>query len=313
MRKLRTVANRTFEGLNVRTPAEKLLPELFQVDLNGERRRGKSWQRRRGYSRFLSGEVVPTFVSEYTDDFNRADASDLGADWAGGYYGCVAATQVRVVSNEVRAGLGLGALMGASYTAASFSDDQASQVKVVNIGNASDSTPGCGVRFSSTGGYFMMVNGNNNTVRLYSITDWGDCTLGSSSVLTLDEYTTIGVGGGPIVSAGDTFRVMVNGTTIRGYLNSTLLLQATDVSYGSGDPGLIYSGGALTGSPWRMDNWGGGTSTTGVENVQVTGKPTRLISFERDDDTVKMACVYGDGVNPDNVDEFNTGTPEGLE
>jgi hypothetical protein len=311
-RQVRRILPRSFNGVNVRTPLEKLKPEEFQIDENGDRRRAQSWRQRPGYARFMSGDNVPSFVAEYTDDFNRTDdPTGLGVDWAGGYYGCNAPS-IQIVSNEVRPRTGFGVMAAATYTAQTFANDQASQVEIVNIGSSSDSVPGVIIRATSVGGYYVEINGNNNTLRLRRVNTWGTCSFGSGSYTILDEYTTIGSGSAPILSAGDLLRIQANGTTIRGYINNALVLQATDGSHASGDPGIVYNMGAITGSPWRMDNWGGGTSVLSVENVQVSGKPTRLLSFERSDDTVKVAAIYGDGTNPDNVDAFDTGTPEGL-
>jgi len=298
---------KAFLGLDVRTPREKLRPELFQNDVNGDRRRRRAWRVRNGYSRFMSGNPVPVFTADYSDDFNRGTQTDLGVNWS--YYGCVGPTKIRVVSNEVQSGIGFGTLMGAEYNAGSFAADQASEITVVNVGNAADSTPGVGVRLTSFGGYYMMVDGNNTTLRLYAITDWGDCGYGTAAVVILDTFTTIGNGSYGILAWGSTMRLHVNGSTLRGYVNDTKLLQATSVLHGAGRPGLLYSGGAITSTPWRIDDWGGGVSVLGVENVKAPGKPTRLTSFERSDETMKIACLF-EGAGYDGVEEFNTGAPE---
>ena len=43
MKTSRKVLNRTFKGVNLNRPPEKLSPDEFQLDLNGDRRRTNAW------------------------------------------------------------------------------------------------------------------------------------------------------------------------------------------------------------------------------------------------------------------------------
>ena len=45
----------------------------------------------------------------------------------------------------------------------------------------------------------------------------------------------------------------------------------------------------------------------GSQSINVNGRPTRLVAFERDDDAVKLVTTYAES-----VDEFDTGAPEGV-
>jgi hypothetical protein len=306
----RRLIPRGFEGLNVNTPLEKIQSELFQVDLNGDRRRGKSWRVRSGYARFLAGSSgVSTYSADYSDDFNRANG-DLGADWTD--YGCTTRPP-QIESNQVVATPSLGAVCVSLYTAAGAPpDDQASRIVVEAIGNQYAPPPVVVVRGSASGGYALAINVTNNTLRIWRMTDWGDCTNGSASGVIIGSYTTVGYGGAPIIRAGQELRLHVAGSTLQAFLDDAKLISVIDANIAAGTPGFGFFGGSITTPEWKLDDWEGGLVTETAETVSVNMAPRRMIAFERTDDEMRLVIANGDDVGAHAVDQFDTGVPEGI-
>ena len=117
------------------------------------------------------------------------------------------------------------ALNSAYWSASTFGDNQFAQASLPDSSGTSYG-PGIAVRLSSTKGYFLWYGNSPNTVslrKMSSSTSW--TTLKQSGPLTISPST-------------DVWRIQVVGSTISGYQNGNLVVQATDTSITSGSPGV---------------------------------------------------------------------------
>jgi hypothetical protein len=105
-----------------------------------------------------------------------------------------------------------------------------------------------------------------------------------------------------------TLQLRAVGNRLYGYVNGTLRLTATDGTYTSGRPGLWFFDQVGTGSTaFRYDNFSGGLMVSDQVNaaVKVAATPSRIYSFERDDDQVRVIVAHGGSVTA-----FDAGSPE---
>ena len=190
----------------------------------------------------LAGSVsvlVPQEASAATvsDNFNRANGP-LGSNWT-----TVAGTAApAIVSNTLRAGTA-SKVNSAYWSASTFGNDQFAQASLPNS-SASQYGPGIAVRLSSSKGYFLWYGNSPNTVSLWrmdSATSWTQ--LKQSGTLTVTPST-------------DVWKIQAVGSTISGYQNGNLVVQATDTNITSGSPGvwLYYASN-------QIGNWSGGDVT----------------------------------------------------
>ena len=191
----------------------------------------------------LAGSVsvlVPQEASAATvsDNFNRANGP-LGANWT-----TVTGTAApAIVSNTLRAGTA-SRVNSAYWSASTFGNDQFAQASLPNS-SASQYGPGIAVRLSSSQGYFLWYGNSPNTVSLWrmdSATSWTQ--LKQSAALT-------------VTPSSDVWKIQAVGSTISGYQNGNLVVQATDTKITSGSPGvwLYYASN-------QIGNWSGGDVTT---------------------------------------------------
>ena len=172
-----------------------------------------------------------------SDNFTRANGA-LGSNWT-----TVTGTQApQIVSNTLRAGTA-STLNSAYWSASTFGNDQFAQATLPGS-SGSQWGPGLAVRLSSSKGYFLWYGNSANTVsiwRMDSATSWTE--LKQSSALT-------------ITPASDVWKIQAVGSTISGYQNGNLVVQATDTKITSGSPGvwLYFSSNQIT-------NWSGGDAT----------------------------------------------------
>ncbi|MBV9795876.1 MAG: hypothetical protein JO016_18270, partial [Actinobacteria bacterium] len=211
---------------------------------------GKAWRRRnrRRAGVLLSGllacsllagmaaVVIPAAASAATasDGFDRADGA-LGANWttpAG-----LAAPQI--AGGTVHAGTA-NAVNVAYWSAAPFGADQFSQ-GTMPASTGTSYGPGLAVRLSGSRGYFLWYGNSASTVSLWrmdSASSWTQLT--TSPTLTVTPAT-------------DVWKIQVTGSTISGYQNGQLVVQATDTKITTGSPGLWLYYAAN-----QIDNWSGG-------------------------------------------------------
>jgi hypothetical protein len=182
-----------------------------------------------------------------SDDFSRADGA-LGGNWT-----TVAGTSAPVIAGGVVVAGTPNALNSAYWSAASFTADQFAQASLP-ASSGGNFGPGIAVRLSGATGYVLWYGNSPGTVSIWRMDSSGSWTqLAGSGALT--------------VSGSDVWRIAAVGSTISGYQNGTLVVQATDSRYGSGSPGvwLYYSGN-------KIANWSGGDVTSsGTTSGGTTG------------------------------------------
>ena len=183
----------------------------------------------------LSNAALASTVS---DNFDRADGA-LGSNWT-----TVSGTAApRIVSDNLRAGTA-SALNSAYWSASTFGNDQFAQATLPDS-SGTQYGPGIAVRLSSTKGYFLWYGNSPDTVSLWR--------MGSSSSWTQLKQS------GPLTVARstDVWGIQAVGSTVSGYQNGKLVVQATDTDIKSGSPGVwLYN------SSNQIDNWSGGDAAT---------------------------------------------------
>jgi hypothetical protein len=173
-----------------------------------------------------------------TDDFDRADNANLGADWDP----VSGLGSLRITSNQCLVATALTDSAELNNTE-SWPNDQFSQVTIVTGGpSGAGEGPGPAIRIASGSAdfYFVMCNGTN-------IELW-DYDAGSAASIIVDT-------GG--VSAGAEARIEGEGTALRVYEDDVERISTTDSTHSSGSVGLfaiIVSGTANS----AMDDWFGG-------------------------------------------------------
>ena len=173
-----------------------------------------------------------------TDTFTRANGA-LGSNWT-----TVAGTAApQIVSNTAQAGTA-SKVNSAYWSATTFGNDQFAQASMPNS-SASQFGPGIAVRLSSSKGYFLWYGNTPNTVSLWRMDSASSWTqLKASGALTVKP-------------SSDVWKIQAVGSTISGYQNGNLVVQATDTKITSGSPGiwLYYAAN-------QISNWSGGDVTT---------------------------------------------------
>jgi len=183
-----------------------------------------------------------------TDNFNRTNAVNLGANWTITGY---STDTPGIISNQVQC-RSAGGRNGAWYSATAFTDNHYSQYVI------STAIPtllnGAGVRMAKTGGNRNLYAGGSATAEGFG---------GASTTPRLWKYvnntvTSLGTGAATL-AVGDTIRTEADGTTIRLLVNGSQQVSVTDSSLTTGAPGLWLdhsnTGVAL------IDNWEGGDIT----------------------------------------------------
>lgn len=166
-----------------------------------------------------------------SDDFNRADANDLGANWTDLTGG------MRIVSNTARSE-NAGAYNWSYWSANSWNADQTSQITYIG-------SPDCGpiVRAADAAGggdgYMLMTHATNG-FRIYR-RDNGGFTL-------LQDI-------GNSVANSDTSKLEITGSTLKAYKNGAQIgTDQSDGTYSSGSAGIYNVGDtSVTG----VDDWVG--------------------------------------------------------
>jgi Fibronectin type III domain len=175
--------------------------------------------------------ATPTAVPG--DNFNRANALDLGASWDAGYTDQWGAnTNLQIVGNRVRA---TTASRDATetYTGVALSNNQWAQVTVATATGTRAMAPRLLLRVSAPGtraGYEFALGrgGIGFTSRI------GRWNAGVFTQLAAENSTAW--------VAGDVLRAEADGTTLRLYRNNGLVLVTTDTVIASGRAGItIYA------------------------------------------------------------------------
>lgn len=185
-----------------------------------------------------------------TDDFNRADNADLGANWTPQRAGVNGGLAMRIVSQQVMPDS--GADVSCEYwSAASFNANQYSQVVLANELETGTGDPAYGigpaVRIQTTGtgpvyGSYYVSARSGALLLIYQPDGEG------WQMSTLDTYAGT-------VTLGDTIRLEANETTLTVKQNGTTRITQTDSNLASGAVGIR---GQLANNNPAIDNWEGG-------------------------------------------------------
>lgn len=179
-----------------------------------------------------------------SDDFNRADAATLGANWTAVVGTC------GIVSNE-----GAPKTFDASpdsiqrYSAIAWPNDQYSRLTLRNIGTAGGA-PGPAVRLSAAAktGYVCYANFN---------------ATGTIAKWVAGAFTALGLGTLSFTD-GDDVLLWATGSNLMLYRNGILVDSVTDSAIASGDSGANCG----TTTARRFDDWeGGGVDSIGAANI----------------------------------------------
>ena len=175
------------------------------------------------YAQSVSFNAASTFAY---DNFNRANGS-LGANWTN------LQNAFSISSNQVapdNAGIDV-----ASYTGATFGNDQTARVTVTTMaGGGNGSGPCVRLQAGAASGYAGYIDGSN-----YEILK---LTAGVESVIN---------SGGLTVSAPAIVELSVVGTTLTLTVNGVVIRVSTDSTYSSGAPGIWTE----TSSTGRFDDF----------------------------------------------------------
>jgi pectate lyase len=175
-----------------------------------------------------------------TDSFDRTDSSNLGSDWAED------SGDWSIVSNNVRQNTSGNSYrklrwVGASMDSANYSVEVvARSAGITGIGAAAR----CAASSAVT--YYGYVIFGGDRAYLVEITAGGEAILDTGSTISSNTNYTL--------------RLEVDGSTLRGYLNGVLDVEATDASLSSGQPGIMAYGGNEAGTyvtTWTATDLGG--------------------------------------------------------
>lgn len=198
-----------------------------------------------------------------TDDFNRADNADLGANWT--IQSGQAALQI--VSNRAVPSNNFSDC-GEIWVADSFSDDQYSESVVTALHSSAPAETGIGpiVRGStSVASYYAVV------VNSTAANPW---TLAKRVTGTYSDLHD----GLDLFANGDTVRLEVSGTTLTVKRNGSTIYTTTDPSVTTGRPGIWYSSAA---SDEAVDSWAGGDLVTAAITQLPKYAPIPFMSNQR--------------------------------
>lgn len=189
----------------------------------------------------------------YTDDFARADNTDLGANWTP--VGSV--SNFEIIGGAVRADVST-ADTAEVYSAGTFADDQYSQAVISSMTTGTDDQTGIGVCVrgdtASKSMYWAVVNAaGSNNVSVHKFVS------GAASLLAQRTQA---------FSSTDTLKLEITGQNasivLKVYRNGTQIGADIADSSGShvntGKAGLAYS--SNTGDQPTLDNWEGGDLAT---------------------------------------------------
>ena len=148
-------------------------------------------------------------MTSFSDDFNRADSTDLGAGWV------EVSGDWSIVSNRLSPGNAGGTIILRAATAMATSDHYVQ----ITIATTTAASQGIWARGNSniTSGYLWRNNGS--TWDLFSVVGGSFTNIGTYSAAA---------------GAGDVAKIQVQGTTITGYVNGVSRVSVTDSAVASG-------------------------------------------------------------------------------
>jgi serine protease len=214
----------------------------------------------------------------FTDPFNRADNTDLGADYAGGYTG---STTGKIVSQHLLP-TAVGTNTVERYTGVTTPANQWCEFTIGTFTGAQGADLGCSLQMSAP-----------PTVSLYLCRASINAT-NKASLRRFDAGVSNDLGNNTTVvwGPGDVGRCEREGTALRFYrvvgTAETLLLSTTDATYSSGSTGpfaAVNTGGTLTNaqiSRFSMGGFGAASAATiafDAASSSAAGNTTNTISW----------------------------------
>ena len=213
-------------------------------------------------------------MASVTDLFDRANSTDLGANWTpsygAGFNNCqIISQRVRGVvattgdNNEIYTGTSFGAAQEGTITIGSWSADGGTEYTVGVVVRAPNPSPPETVSLQD--GYLGLAvhndsrYGGGKTTVILKRTDGADVVLASETATTW--------------AVGNTLRFVANGTSLAIYRNGsgTPLLSTTDGTYTSGLVGLnIWTNGEPTiADDVSIETWNG-ADVVAAGNIEIT-------------------------------------------
>lgn len=255
-------------------------------------------------STITTGTVFRTTLQ--TDNWARADNTDLGASYTAGYTGM---TNGKILSQRMLPTT-LGTDTVEEYTGVTTPNDQWCSVTIGTLTGANQASVGCFLRMTAPATYSNYRCAAQNAVAVNKATLR---RFDAGAINTLASDTTA------VWQTGDVMLCQMVGTALKLYqIRSgveTLLLSVTDATYASGVTGVYASasvGGALTDSQSSMFAMGGfsssSTSAVAVDSTSTsaTTNLTNTISWTHTVGTgsnrLLKVCAYA-------RDEASAGTP----
>jgi hypothetical protein len=168
-------------------------------------------------------------VQTASDNFNRADSHDVGANWTQQLADSGSGCNLAVVGNQAAIDVAAKAA-AAFYNAISFANDQWASCRIFSQGGSFLGGPM--VRSSGA----LSTSFTNYEAYISSITN-----LRFSKHINGTPTTLLNITGS--FADGDVIRLEVSGQTLRAYQNGVLLGTFVDASIASGSPGIILHAG----------------------------------------------------------------------
>lgn len=186
-----------------------------------------------------------------SDTFDRADSTSLGSDWAED------SGNWAIVSNNVSNGTTGNVYRKLRWVGAALDSNDYSVAGTYRSGSSSLGIgPAARCVASATVSYYALIIFGGDAAYLVYINAGAETVLDSGSAIT--------------ASTNYELRIEVEGTTIRGYVNGVLDLEATHSALSSGSPGIAGYGGNNANTycaTWAAEDLGGGASQINVSDT----------------------------------------------
>lgn len=185
-------------------------------------------------------------MASATDNFNRADSTDLGTNWDVQ----TGEGQWEIVSNEARPRFFDGDCTE-NYNAITFANDQYSEatLKALTAASGGGRGPGVACRCSTSAHtYYRSTANSNASGNNHELVKF---VAGSATSLGFIDAD---------FAVNDVIRIEAQGTTIRTKKNGTTQISVTDSAIASGRAGVCYSS---QGESAQLDDWAGGDLAAG--------------------------------------------------
>lgn len=181
----------------------------------------------------LGGRIIGShrFKVTWSDDFNRADAGTLGANWQQTY--SESGGVIALVSNQAKStNQNNGAMAVVKTAVGTWPSNQASQVTFISITGAYQMNLIVrATQASPLSAYFAIIDGVNWTIYEF--------TAGSGATLTNGTTTA--------PSNGDIYRFEASGTSLTLKRNGSTIGSTTDSTTTTGNPGFgLYTATTAT-------------------------------------------------------------------